>query len=106
MTKVKFKPGELVHVMYYQGNELPHSHEVTVGNKKPSNEDYTPIIFPDGCEAEAPSNRISFTPFDFINGGFSQERPKREIKVGDWGFFIPLTKATRNQGVSFMANYQ
>lgn len=87
MTKVKFKPGELVHVIYYQNDELPRSHEMIVGSKEPSREDLVSIVFPDGGEGEAPREHISFTPFDFINGGFSQERPKREIKVGDWGFF-------------------
>ena len=84
---IKFKPGELVHVMYYQGNELPHSHEAIVGSKEPLSEGWTPIIFSDGVEGEAPSNLISFTPFDFINGGFTNERPARVPKEGDWGFF-------------------
>lgn len=89
MTKPKFKPGELVHVMYCpkNENELPHSHEVVVGRKEPSSEGWIPIIFPDGGEEEAPSNLVSFTPFDFINGGFTNERPARVPKVGDWGFF-------------------
>lgn len=30
---------------------------------------------------------LSFTPYDLVNGGFSQERPKTEPKVGDWGYF-------------------
>lgn len=30
---------------------------------------------------------LSFTPYDLVNGGFSQERPKPEPKVGDWGYF-------------------
>lgn len=30
---------------------------------------------------------LSFTPYDLLNGGFSQERPKPAPKVGDWGWF-------------------
>ena len=30
---------------------------------------------------------LSFTPYDLVNGGFSQERPKPIPKVGDWGYF-------------------
>lgn len=30
---------------------------------------------------------LSFTPYDLVNGGFSQERPKPEPKIGDWGYF-------------------
>lgn len=30
---------------------------------------------------------LSFVPYDLVNGGFSQERPKPELKVGDWGYF-------------------
>ena len=36
-------------------------------------------------EHKSPS--LSFTPYDLVNGGFSQERPKPEPKVGDWGYF-------------------
>jgi hypothetical protein len=34
---------------------------------------------------EEPS--LSFTPYNFKDGGFCQERPKPEPKVGDWGWF-------------------
>lgn len=95
MTKVKFKPGELVHVIYYQDNELPYGHEMIVGSKESSREDLVSIMFPDGEEREVCREYISFKPFDFINGGFSQERPKREAKVGDWGFFYSDKPATR-----------
>lgn len=30
---------------------------------------------------------LSFTPYDLKNGGFSQERPKPEPKIGDVGYF-------------------
>jgi len=30
---------------------------------------------------------LSFTPYNFKTGGFSQERPKPEPKVGDYGWF-------------------
>lgn len=30
---------------------------------------------------------LSFTPYNFKTGGLSQERPKPEPKVGDWGWF-------------------
>lgn len=32
-------------------------------------------------------SRLSFTPYDLIHGGFSQERPKPEIKEGDVIYF-------------------
>ena len=31
--------------------------------------------------------RLSFTEYNFVNGGWSQERPKPLPKVGDWGWF-------------------
>lgn len=30
---------------------------------------------------------LSFTPYNFKDGGFSQGRPKPQPKVGDWGWF-------------------
>jgi hypothetical protein len=36
MTKPKFKPGELVHVIYFKEGELPHSHEMIVGSNEAS----------------------------------------------------------------------
>ena len=45
---------------------------------------------------DVPTANVSFTPFDRVNGGFSQVRPAEEPKVGDVGFFWDI-----NTGVEF-----
>lgn len=48
---------------------------------------FTDLNFPayytnDGRRSPTGVKRISFTEYDFVNGGFSQERPKPKIDIG------------------------
>ena len=80
-----YQVGDTVyHWRYGKGEVLVSERNVRVDFEKGINRCFTA----DGrYDTEEPSPTLSFTPYDLANGGFSQERPKPEPKIGDVGYF-------------------
>ena len=81
-----FKLDDTVHVLSY--SNVGEFGKSTEGIIKTIYKDDTVLVKVDeGVEEVHKEDNVSFTPFSIKEAGFSQVRPVREPKIGDWGFF-------------------
>jgi hypothetical protein len=90
-NKSIFQQGDTVHVLSYSNQgELGVSTQGVVYQALSASTILVKIE--EGVLETHKEKNISFVPFSIHEAGFSQIRPKREIKVGDWGFFYDDNK--------------